>query len=318
MIREQLMLITSQLGQLTGAERSKQQQQCPKPKNKRPRTFPDRKEKQKIMSIRISLPQDGKNGGPKRTKTSHSSPNTVMSMTSVDSFGLKLNKVRNSDSETDSVASDKQEVDPFDALQGIASATPTACNDLKNSKQHNTDSVMSSGVVPAFQLPAWRLAPELDVPQFRLIEDYGDVDPHFGPGYDFLSAAWSVEERLGSCGPRKKKKRQDWKREDGSVEVKYQKSYRNNKRRSLPCGGKEPEADVEDTSDEVYRRLHQSQEKAEKERMTSLYNKRLKDSGKPSRDLEKGHDTASGATAAPEPVPPVIGKNAVISDAVSS
>ena len=33
--------------------------------------------------------------------------------------------------------------------------------------------------------------------------------------------------------------------------------------------------DIEDTSDAVYQKLHQSQEKAEKERMTSLYKKGL-------------------------------------------
>jgi len=44
MIREQLLLITSELGQLTGADSAKV---CLKSKNKRPHTFPDRKERQK-------------------------------------------------------------------------------------------------------------------------------------------------------------------------------------------------------------------------------------------------------------------------------
>jgi len=282
MIREQLMLITSELGQLTGADSAKV---CLKSKNKRPHTFPDRKERQKIMSIRISLPQEGKSGNKKRIKTSHFSPNTVMSATSVESFGLQLNKSgRNSDdSETDSVDTDKQEqdADPLHELQGIASATPTACNDVKSSKQHNTDSVVSSGFVASFQMPAWRLAPEIDLPQFRLVEDYGEVDPHFGPGYDFMSAAWSKERILPEAHSKPTAGKVKRLEESESL---YQKSYRTSKRRVLPC-----DSDIEDTSDEVYQRLHHSQEKEEKERMTAMYNERLKSSNREKVDA-KGKD----------------------------
>jgi len=240
------------------------------------------------MSIRISLPQEGKSS-KKRLKVSHSSPNTVMSATSVESFGLPLNKsARNSDdSETDSVDTDKQEqdADPLQALQGIASATPTACNDVKSSKQHNTDSIVSSGFVAAFQMPAWRLAPEIDLPQFRVVEDYGEDDPHFGPGYDFMSAAWSKERIVPEMQPQStslKVKRA----EEFLSESLYQKSYRSSKRRVLPCDG-----DIEDTSDEVYQKLHHSQEKEEKERMTALYNERLKGSKDEKSDV-KGKDDA--------------------------
>jgi len=291
MIREQLMLITSQLGQLTSAEHERK-------KHKRRHTFPDRDEKQKILSIRISLPQEGRSGSRPRSQSTHASPNTVMSTAAnLQDFDLKLD----SDSETDSVdSSDKQEVDPLQALQGIASATPTACNGAGNSKQHNNESVVSSGLVAAFQLPAWRLAPELDVPQFRVVDDYGDCDPHFGEGYDFMSAAWS-QERVNPNAPalkRKKPRSTKWALEDDpSSEVTYHKLYCQNKRRSLPPASSSSvcssgtdvlmvNPEIEDTSDAVYQKLHSSQEKEEKERMTSLYNNKLKEGGEP-----KGKDS---------------------------
>jgi hypothetical protein len=231
-----------------------------------------------------------------------------MSESTLQGFGLKLG----SDSETDSVDSSssyKQEVDPLQALQGIASATPTACNGAGSSKQHNTESVVSSGLVAAFQLPAWRLAPELDTPQFRLVDDYGTCDPHFGEGYDFLSAAWS-QERINpnAAAPKRRKppRSAKWELEDdNSSEVTYHKLYRQNKRRSLPPASSSSSSvvcpssgaaalalvvdpEVEDTSDAVYHKLHSSQEKEEKERMTSLYNNKLKEGGDP-----KGKDAVA-------------------------
>jgi len=271
-IREQLLLISSQLGQLTGAEGAKQ---CARHKNRR-HSFPNRKEKQKLS---IWLPQDGKNGSRKRPKSTHSSPNTVMSATSVESFGLELNE--SGKDETVSIDTEKQDVDPLQVLQGIASATPTAGNDIKKSRQHNTDEVVSSGFVASFQMPTWRLAPEIDVPQYRFVDDYSEEDPFFGQGYNFLSAAWSQERIVLGKQPRLSPAKVWWEEESSSDS--YQKSYRSNKRRPLPCYG---DAEIEDTSDAVYQRLHHSQEKEEKERMTSLYNKRLKDAkqGKCSSD----------------------------------
>jgi hypothetical protein len=294
MIREQLLLISNQLGQLTGKEQNRSKRWSQKRK-KRAHTFPDRKEKEKILSIRISLPQEAKGKGRKGPKSTHSSPSTVLSTTNLSSFGM--DESAGSDTESVALTDNKDEVDPLQALQGIASAKPTACNLAGSSKQHNTDEVVSSGLVSTFKLPAWRLAPEIDLPRFRLVDDYGISDPHFGEGYDFLTTMRAREERINSNLTSSKKRkcyRSISRDESSSFEVNYQKFYRNSKRRSLQptsTASSTTDSDIEDTSDAVYQKLHRSQEKAEKERMTSLYNQKMRDTslkGKGDSALTKG------------------------------
>jgi hypothetical protein len=280
-IREQLLALSTQLGKLTGMEQDRSKQCTQKKKKRRLHTFPDRKEKDKIVSIRISLPHETKGRARKGSRLMHSSPSTVLSTTNLSSFVVDVN----AGSETESVNSSesKEEVDP---LQGIASAKPIACNLLGSSKQHNTDEVVSSGLVGSFKIPAWRLAPEIDVPRFRLVDDYGTSDPHFGEGYDFLTAVWARDERINSYGVssralKKKKCHVSSKMEENTSEVAYQKFYRSSKRRSLPptssSTSNTTDPDIEDTSDAVYHKLHRSQKKAEKDRMTSLYNQKMRE-----------------------------------------